>query len=100
MDNIQKSVRYPQRIINGAEFREKITNEKTKVILNIIGYCMLLLGSLGMYIALFLGKITMGKINISEKNLKKISAFVLIVVWCLFLTADCIKLNSMDNYNE
>lgn len=97
MNNVQPRIMQPQQMISRAEFKKELTDGKTKVILNIIGYFMLLIGSLGIYVALFLGKISMGKINISEKNLKKISAFVLIVVWSIFLVAELMKLNSMDD---
>jgi hypothetical protein len=97
MNNIHKSFKQPQQMISRDEFKKELTDGKTKVILNIIGYCMLLVGSVGIYIALFLGKISMGKIIISEKNLKKISAFILVIIWSLFLIADCMKLYTMNN---
>lgn len=97
MSGVQMNIRQPQQMITQAEFKKELTDGKIKVILNIIGYCMLLIGSMGIYVTLFLGKISMGKININEKNLKKISAFVFVIIWSLFLTAECIKLNSMNN---
>lgn len=97
MNDNKNTIRTPQQMISRAEFKKEITSEKNKVILNIIGYCMLLIGSIGIYFSLFLGKITMGKININEKKLKKFSAAVLIVIWIIFLTADSFKLDSIIN---
>lgn len=90
-------IRAPQQMISQAALKKELTSEKNKIILNIVGYCMLLLGSIGIYFSLFLGKISMGKINISEKKLKKFSAVVLIVIWIIFLIAESFKLDSMIN---
>ncbi len=90
-------IRAPQQMISRDKLKKELTSEKNKVILNIVGYCMLLLGSIGIYFSLFLDKISMGKINISEKKLKKISAVVLIVIWIIFLIAESFKLDSMIN---
>ncbi len=87
----------PQQMITRDQFKKELTDGKLKVILNIIGYCMLLLGSIGVYIALFMNKITIGKINISDKNFKKISAFVLVIIWFLFLIAESLKLHDIIN---
>jgi hypothetical protein len=85
------------QIMNPEEFKKEIVDGKLRIILGIVGYCMLIIGSLGVYVSLFMGKITLGKIHIGEKTLKKITAMGLILIWSLFLIAESIRLDNLNN---
>jgi uncharacterized membrane protein len=79
-----------QQLINPVEFKEEFVNGKIRVIISIVGYCMLIIGSAGI-------GIYMGKLNISADSLKRIAAFALVIIWSLFLIAESIKLYDLTH---